>query len=51
VNEKALEARREYQREWRKANREKVRIHNARYWAKRAELSKAKIKKVGDESD
>lgn len=31
------EARRAYQREWKKTHPEKVREYNARYWAKRAE--------------
>lgn len=32
----AVEARREYQRQWRAANRDRVRIHNQRYWSKKA---------------
>ena len=31
-----IEARRLYQKEWRAANRDKVREHNRRFWAKRA---------------
>lgn len=31
----AIEARREYQRKWRAANRDRVRIHNERYWKKK----------------
>lgn len=33
----ALEARREYQRQWRKANPEKVREIQMRYWMRKAE--------------
>lgn len=36
----AIEARREYQRKWRAANRDRVRTHNERYWRKKgAELN------------
>lgn len=37
VIEKAREARREYYREWRAANRDKVKRYNATYWARKAE--------------
>lgn len=33
---KAAEARREYHRQWAKANRDKIKANNARYWAKKA---------------
>lgn len=36
MDEKALEARRAYKREWNRKNRDKVREQQARYWAKRA---------------
>lgn len=37
--QKAIEARRAYQKQWRAANKDKVREHNRRYWAKKfAEL-------------
>ena len=32
----AAELRREYQRKWRAENREKVRIHQQRYWVRKA---------------
>ncbi|MBR6571494.1 MAG: phosphatase [Clostridia bacterium] len=32
----AIQARREYQRRWRKANPDKVREQNRRYWEKKA---------------
>ena len=35
--EKALVAQREYMREWRRRNPNKVREHNRRYWVRRAE--------------
>ena len=32
----AIEARRQYQKEWRAANKDKVREHNRKFWEKRA---------------
>lgn len=32
IEQKAAEARREYQRKWRAANKDKVRANNQRYW-------------------
>ena len=32
----ALAAQREYKRQWRANNRDKVKAHNAKYWAKKA---------------
>jgi hypothetical protein len=37
LNEAAKEAKREYQRKWRAANRDKVRQHNQNYWKKKAQ--------------
>lgn len=40
----AIEAKRAYQREWRKRNKAKVREYNERFWIKKgAELANAKI--------
>ena len=39
LNERALELRREYQREWRRKNKEKVRANNLRYWDRTAQKS------------
>ena len=36
----AILARREYYRKWRKANADKVREHNRRYWLKKAQKQK-----------
>lgn len=36
IDQMAIEARRAYQREWRKANPDKVKASAMRYWAKRA---------------
>ena len=37
INEqKVIQARREYFRKWRQANKDKVREHNRRYWQKKA---------------
>lgn len=32
LDRKAVEARREYQRKWRAANKDKVKANNQRYW-------------------
>ena len=37
MNEKAAQARREYQREWARRNPEKIKAAQNRYWEKRAE--------------
>jgi hypothetical protein len=40
----AIEARRAYQREWRKRNKDKIREYNDRFWIKKgAELANAKV--------
>lgn len=36
MSKAAREAQRQYNREWRKANRDKVREYNERYWMKKA---------------
>ena len=36
LSKQALDARREYQRQWRAANPDKVRERNRRYWERRA---------------
>lgn len=45
LSEAALQARREYQKKWRKANPDKVREKNRRYWEKVA----AKRKEAQDD--
>ena len=37
LQEKALEMRRAYQREWRRKNRDKVKANNLRYWERKAQ--------------
>lgn len=37
LSSKAIEARKAYQREWRKTNKDKIRIYQANYWNKKAE--------------
>lgn len=37
IEERAAEARREYYRKWRAANKDKVRATNKRYWERRAQ--------------
>jgi len=41
MEEKAIEARRAYKREWAKAHPDKIRAQQARYWQKRAEKKEA----------
>lgn len=36
MSEEAREARREYMRDWRERNPDKVKAYNARYWRKKA---------------
>ena len=43
LDENAKQARREYQKNWRKANKEKVKAYNAKYWQKYAERKKQKV--------
>ena len=46
LDEAALEARRAYQREWRRKNKDKVKAQNERYWQR-----KARQKAVQGDSD
>lgn len=39
MTDKAVEARREYRRQWRKNNPEKVKAATDRYWEKKARLA------------
>ena len=48
MTEEAKEARRAYQREWRKKNPEKVKAHQARHWEKIAALKKQEEKDNGE---
>ena len=52
VDESAIaEARREYYRKWRAANKDKVRQHNHNYWAKKAaELAASEQSGEGDDN-
>ena len=43
MSEQAIAARREYQRKWRKANPEKVREKNRRYWEKQAKKREEEV--------
>lgn len=38
----AIQKRREYQRAWRAANRDKVKANNARYWERKAAAERQK---------
>lgn len=46
LREAAVNARREYQREWRRKNKDKVAANNRRYWEKKALARKAAEKEV-----
>ena len=41
LREAAVKAQREYQREWRRKNKDKVAANNRRYWEKKALARKA----------
>lgn len=47
LEEKVLEERREYFRQWRAKNKDKVRESNRRYWERRA-AKKANVEQEGD---
>ena len=54
LNQEAIALRREYLRNWRAKNRDKVREYNARYWAKRLEReakAAGQEQKEGDENN
>ena len=46
LKEKALELRREYQREWRRRNKDKVRANNLRYWERKAQKAAQEERQV-----
>ena len=46
LKEKALELRREYQREWRRKNKDKVRANNRRYWERKAQKATQEERQV-----
>lgn len=48
MSEEAREARREYMRDWRGRNPDKVRAYNARYWRKKAAERASERQKVED---
>lgn len=39
MDEKAIEARKKYMKEWRKRNKEKVKENNKRYWENKAKVN------------
>ena len=43
MEQKALELRREYLRQWRAANKDKVKKYNATYWEKKAQERKKEL--------
>lgn len=49
--EKALAAQREYAREWRRRNPDKVREHNRRYWVRRAEKAQRQAEQDAEKGD
>lgn len=48
MTEAAKQARREYKRRWAREHPEQIREHQARYWAKRAEVEKAETEAAAD---
>lgn len=51
LSESAKQARREYQREWRAKNREKVKEQNRRYWEKQGQnIPEEDTQPAGDQS-
>ena len=51
MTEKAAEARREYKRQWAKANRDKVRAAQERYWQKIADQREAEQAEQGQQAE
>lgn len=47
MTQEALQARREYFRAWRAANRDKVKATNARYWERKAAAARKKEEEGG----
>ena len=47
MNEAAKEARRQYKRNWNKANPDKVRAYQERYWNKKAQEAAAQTADTG----
>lgn len=46
LQERAVELRRAYQREWRRKNKDKVRANNLRYWERKAQKAAQEEKAV-----
>lgn len=51
LNNSGIEARRAYQRAWRKKNPDRVKAIQARYWEKKAEEMNKKLKADADKED
>lgn len=47
MTNEAVQKRREYQRAWRAANRDKVKANNARYWERKAAAERNKAENNG----
>lgn len=47
MTEAAIQARREYQKAWRAANRDRVKASNVRYWERKAAEKRQKEEKNG----
>ena len=50
LDEAALEARRAYQREWRRKNKDKVKAQNERYWQRKAQQKAVQADSEGQEA-
>ncbi len=46
LQERAVELRRAYQREWRRKNKDKVRANNRRYWERKAQKAAQEERQV-----
>lgn len=48
MTDTALQFRREYQKQWRDSNKEKVKLYNKRYWEKKAQNFEKIMRGEGD---
>lgn len=51
LTDRGIEARREYYRNWRAKNKDKIRENNRRYWEKRARIEDESRKETSNATD
>jgi hypothetical protein len=51
IEQLALEERREYFRNWRAANKDKVKEYNQKYWKKRAKQKSKELEETNNENN